>query len=233
MTHIKSNYLNQFHLIFILLFSFSSFSQLKRMSVGLEYGTNNFSNNYISSGLTFQYNFNRIFSLRSGVDLEQGQAYYTMEHASMPPIYYSYYDISPQYINIPILGRASFGKRFSFFINGGLNMSFSKKSLFSKSVDYNSNADYEDYSVKGEDFFGKKNRMNIIYGIGIIVPFKRKFLISFEIRETVFSGIFVDDLDNDFNEDDHNYHYDSLRDIHNFYRSKFLIGVAYNFDLKK
>ncbi len=183
--------------LILILLSFVAFSQSK-FQVGAESGVGIgflYKNSYnipsaefsgivaLSNGLNFQYNFNKTFSFKTGFYLDRkGYTYtaYLVQNFGTP--YEVRFYRAYNYLSIPLLIKASTGKKTRFFINCGPSFDFITFGKHYGKVLYNK----EKTEKKSTDLFGS-NKFNIglITGLGVEIPIKEKFSTSIEIRDNI------------------------------------------------
>lgn len=112
------------------------FAQAPRHQIGIEGGpsyTNMFGSTIFDlekgklgylAGISYQYNFPKIFSIRTGFSIEhKGTFIGTFDDSTGTTIGDAFREIN--YLSIPILARFSFGKnKFKFFVNAGGYLGF-------------------------------------------------------------------------------------------------------------
>jgi len=128
-----------------LLYSTLATGQINRYEVGVEGGpslTYLRGNEFLeelndptigfSGGLTFQYNFPKIVSLRTNVSFERKGAITksNFTDSNGNPIGEFTIRTNFEYLTLPILARVSFGKKFKFFANLGPYFGFLIKQTF-------------------------------------------------------------------------------------------------------
>ncbi|HRG38542.1 MAG TPA: porin family protein [Bacteroidia bacterium] len=135
-----------------------------------------------SAGLSFQYNFKHILALRSGVALERKGAairdvVFTDNNANK--LYSADFHYHYDYMVVPVLLRASFGKKVNVFINAGPYVSY----LLQARGTYK---DPNEGKVKS-DFTNqiKKLDWGASAGLGASIPIKEKLIASIEVRNNL------------------------------------------------
>jgi hypothetical protein len=166
-----------------------SFAQTNKFDIGVDAGPgliymygNDIITKYnqpsvgVSADISFQYNINKIFSLKTmlSYDLKGNQAtvYFTNQNGvntGEKGTIHSYLD----YLTLPILAKATFGRKIRFFVNAGPYIS----ALVKTSNNYN-NVAYVNGSLKPID-------SGIQAGLGLTVPIKQYFELSIEDRNSV------------------------------------------------
>lgn len=178
-------------LIFALFIAFSlsqvkfSYGQQNKIYTGIELGPNFFpvfnTDRIYSFGFSgdifFQYNFPKIFSLRTNLQFERD---WTKQKNSYIDNYGKASSLTQLMIvdnlSAPILVRATFGKKLKFFTNIGPQFGFLTKAKNTITyVDGNTKISIETKSFN-------RYYIGIAYGIGIEVPVKTKYGISLEFR---------------------------------------------------
>lgn len=175
--------LKAFTLLLVFAGNFSH-AQKNRFDVGIEGGPNlsffiqkgaAYSGNrtptiFASTGITFQYNCKQVFSFRTGLSYQQ-KGYqipvYGQENAKST----SRFD----YLTLPFLVRATFGKKVHFFLNMGPYIGV----LFGK-TDRLIMDDYSPIGNEKKDY--KPWDFGLAGGLGMAVPIKKHWLISLEAR---------------------------------------------------
>lgn len=177
--------------VFVLIIGATSYGQPNKFDMGIEgsasliflRGNDFIEEHYqpdigFSGGLFFQYNFKKILSLRTNVAGERKGAMYKnqLTNSNGQHIGEETIHVKFGYLTVPVLVRASFGKKVQFFVNAGPYFGFLIRQIY-ENQEYNIIADYT------ED--NKRFDTGISSGIGIIVPIKTKFAFSFEARNNI------------------------------------------------
>jgi len=214
-----------FSLLFLIGIQSVSFAQYKRMSVGLTTGTNNFSNNYNSYGMSLQYNFKKIFSIKTCYDYGKSKAYCDYFWDLSPMRTYSY-DINSRYHDVSFFGRATFGRKICVLLDAGILMSYAANSKYTYTIDYMDHdmIDVIEYRI---DKIGIKKALGIIGGVGVLFPIKNKVFLSFEMRHDFLN----DRYDNSYQ--NNGLHYEYYSDVHSFKGTKFFLELSYQFNWSK
>ena len=88
--------------------------------------------------------------------------------------------INADYISIPVLGHNSFGNKIHYFINLGPYLAFLLKGT-SRMQSFNGNTNTEqDYTKRLQNL-----DIGITGGLGIQIPIKTDFALSFEVRHNL------------------------------------------------
>jgi len=90
-----------------------------------------------AAGVTFQYNFPKIISIRTCLDYERlGWKDYYTGWFPLPPTYGSVSTMNRfDYLTFPILAQASFGKKIRVFFNAGAHISYDLRSGYFQNFD--------------------------------------------------------------------------------------------------
>jgi hypothetical protein len=142
---------------------------------GTAYSGNRTPNIFASSGIIFQYNCKKVFSFRTGLSYQQ-KGYQTAVYGQENAKSTSRFD----YLTLPFLVRATFGKKVHFFLNVGPYIGF----LIGK-TDRLAIESYEPIGNEKEDY--RPRDFGFAGGLGIAVPIKKHWMISLEARN--YSGI--------------------------------------------
>ena len=132
-----------------------------------------------SGGFFLQYNFPKTFSLRTNIDFEKKGTIdkVTLSDVSGNSVNTSFH-FNFDYLVMPVLFRATFGKKINYFINAGPYVGY----LINQTFKYN-------YLNKTNitNYTNSYNRFDagITTGLGISIPVKEKILISCEIRNNI------------------------------------------------
>lgn len=133
-----------------------------------------------SGGFIFQYNTKKILSFKTGFSYQRKG--YQMKGLLFTDAVGNYLEtgkavVSFDYITLPLLVKASFGKKTQFFINAGPYGGFllSAKGRFIYSGQDNNQTETFTNSVQRWDF-------GIASGIGIAIPIKESWKIHAELR---------------------------------------------------
>lgn len=134
-------------------------------------------------GVTFQKNFSKTFSLRTGLAYENKgaiiQDVFTNDTGSPIGSYESRF--SYHYLNIPLLAKLSFGNKTKFFLNGGPFLGYLIKRTFSyplisvgKEAPITSTIDNTKYS--------KRIDLGLSGGLGLSFSLGKKVNLNTELR---------------------------------------------------
>jgi hypothetical protein len=131
-----------------------------------------------SCGLFFQYNFPKIFSLRSNIAYEQkgsSMSFSTIDTNGNSTVIKGYSNFN--YLTIPVLFRSTFGSKVKYFINVGIFAGYliSQKYIYKNEFFPPGNATSQ---YKPFDF-------GISGGLGIGIPVNENFVISCELRNNL------------------------------------------------
>jgi hypothetical protein len=132
-----------------------------------------------SAGVTFQYNFKKLISLRTDIAFERKGSVWEGETTdengnSLGEITtHSNFD----YLTLPLLIRLSLGKKIIYFINTGPYFGFLIKQTSVTRGD--------EIRTLTNDNTSDFNRFDIgiSVGLGLSIPISKQFLVSFEIRD--------------------------------------------------
>lgn len=181
-------------LILIVLTFCKSYGQTNKFESGIEGGPSLImlkGNDYVDyrnsptigfSGRLFsQYNFKKIISLRTNLAFERkgsiAKSYPVDEYGN------SFGSVQTKsnfdYMTIPLLVRATFGRRVLFFINAGPYLGYLlNQSDISKGENVPKTKTDNTSSFKRFDF-------GVSAGLGLLVPIEQNFALSFEARNNV------------------------------------------------
>lgn len=118
---------------------------------------------------TFQYNFNKIISLRTEAAYEREGGTYSLGPATQ--------HLKSDYMTLPVLARATFGKKVNFFINAGPYWS-----VLIKLVNQNKDSFSGTTTVTDETSRCKRLDAGITTGVGFAVPLGNRMAVTFEAR---------------------------------------------------
>jgi hypothetical protein len=140
--------------------------------------------------LAFQWNSRKNFSFRTGFIFEQNNCSYTSNYADAGTSYGgSGTGIAQyEYLKLPLLARFTFGKKIQLFFNAGVFFS-----LLTKQIEKTEGTNYytigfttNSYTYKNEysDISSyKKVDFGLAAGLGIGLPFKKRWYFSLEARD--------------------------------------------------
>lgn len=134
-----------------------------------------------SGGFSFQYNFQKVISLRTNIAFERKGSVLTspvvdiLGNSLGEASTYSNFE----YLTLPILVRATFGKKIQFFVNAGPYFGYLIQQNFVTKGKNLPTTKSEDKSIV------KQFDTGISTGVGISVPIKTKFAFSFEVRNNL------------------------------------------------
>ncbi len=221
--NLKMKSLKLLTLIFIAI-NFHSFGQYKNFSLGFGAATAIVPKEYTSLNLSLQYNFRRIFSIRTGVESEKTYAVVN-NFWDMYPSFNSHLEIQNKYFNIPLNLRASFGKKVLIFTDLGFVASYGTKSKYTKNIDY-WDPNISDISVSDKNSFGVKRDIDILCGLGLLIPVNERLNVSFIAKKKLLRDAYFNNVIDHF-------HYDYSDVIHSFKGVSFSIDIAYQFNFSK
>jgi len=189
------NKLNIILLSTIIFCSTVSFGQTNKFDVGLEGCpslTSLRGNDFVeafydptigfSGGLTFQYNFSKLVSIRTNIAFERKGAIAKTQAIDIfgNPIGEVTSHINFDYLTVPLLARLTFRNKIKFFVNVGPYLGYLVKQTF---------------VVKAFNEFPKSTSDNTVYyeridvgltaGLGVGLPIKEKLLLTLEIRNNL------------------------------------------------
>lgn len=187
--------------IILVCISFSTNAQTENLSLSINAGGGISSIRPIydtdfgfKGELQARYSLNQIFSAVMGVGYEQigirdNITYY--DQGWQPMFTYST-RISFDYINIPILVRAEFGKKNKYFVNAGPTIGY----LFNIDYHYSDQTDNALYDAQNDGGYKTLNT-TISFGAGVEIPMGEKTALLFEIRDNFgFTDISSSELTN-------------------------------------
>lgn len=189
------NKLRNFILITLIFSSSFTFGQTSKFEVGFEMGPslislrgNDILENYkdlsfgFSSGLTFQYNFPKLISIRTNISFERkglttkGTATDEYGNEIGEITFHSNFD----YLAMPLLGRLTLGKKIKFFLNAGPYLGY----LIKQNDVTEAFGEYPKTEIDNTDNFERFD-FGLATGLGINFPIRNKIFISFEIRNNL------------------------------------------------
>jgi hypothetical protein len=180
--------------LFFLTFITTTYGQTHQFELGVEGGPSLISlrgNRFIdhfheptigfTGGLFFQYNLKKIVSLRTNIAFERKGSLLTSKILDNlgNPIGEMNTNMHFDYLTLPILVRATFGKKVQFFINAGPYIGYLiKQHTVSKgdnipSFTFDNTSQYKRFDT------------GISTGLGLSVPVKTKFAFTFEARNNL------------------------------------------------
>ncbi|TSJ40104.1 porin family protein [Fluviicola chungangensis] len=138
-----------------------------------------------SGGFIFQYNTKKILSFKTGFSFQQKGA--QSENAIFTNAQGDYIGTGKSistydYITLPLLVKASFGKKVQFFVNAGPYGGF----LLAQTDRWKLSG-YPDHVTKNDFKYLKRWDFGFAGGIGVSIPIKEVWAISVEARN--YSGI--------------------------------------------
>lgn len=173
-----------------------------------------------SGGISFQYNFPEIISIRTNVSLERKGAIFRRTLTDImgntqEQVQHSNFN----YITFPILIKASLGKNVKYFITAGAFGGYLLNAELDFDIQVTTNSGNHSPFDVTEDY--KRLDFGITTGLGTAVPIGEKILLSFEIRNN--TGIYTI---NKIIEDDN---YPPIKTS----STNFLIGFSYKFGMRE
>jgi hypothetical protein len=134
-----------------------------------------------SGGLFFQYNFKKVVSLRTNIAFERKGSVLTSQTTDIigNPLGEVNTHTNFDYLTLPILVRATFGKKVQFLVNAGPYFGYLIKQTFVIK------GDNIPTTTSDNTFHDKRFDTGISTGLGLSVPIKTKFAFSFEVRNNL------------------------------------------------
>jgi hypothetical protein len=134
-----------------------------------------------SGGLFFQFNFKKVVSLRTNIAFERKGSVLTSQTTDMygNPLGEITTNTNFDYLTLPILVRATFGKKVQYFVNAGPYFGYLIKQTFV------SKGDNIPTTTSDNTSLDKRFDTGISIGLGLSVPIKSKFAFSFELRNNL------------------------------------------------
>jgi hypothetical protein len=190
MTNIKSLFFG----LFLLTVLGTTYGQTNKFDVGVEgspsliflRGNDIIDNLHkptigFSGGLFFQYNFKKVVSLRTNIAFERKGSVLSSQTTDINgnPLGEITTNTNFDYLTLPILVRATFGKKVQFFVNAGPYFGYLIKQTFV------SKGDNIPTTTSDNTSLDKRFDTGISTGLGLSVPIKTKFAFSFEVRNNL------------------------------------------------
>lgn len=190
MTNIKSLFLR----LLFLTVGTTIYGQANKFELGIEGSPsliflrgNDFIDNFhkptigFSGGFIFQFNFKKIVSLRTSMAYERKGSVLTLqsEDSNGNPLGEITTHLNFDFLILPILVRATIGKKLQFFVNIGPYFGYLIKQTFV------SKGDNIPTITNDNTFNDKRFDTGISTGLGLSVPVKTKFALSFEVRNNL------------------------------------------------
>jgi opacity protein-like surface antigen len=182
-------------LITLVNSSILTFGQTNKFEAGLEFGPSLKSlrgNDFIddnkdisfgfSVGLTFQYNFPKLISIRTNISYEKkgSSSKFKATDELGNPIGDINFGSNFDYLIIPLLVRFTFFKRTNFFVNAGPYFGYLiKQRNFTEAF-----GEFPKEEIDNIDNY-KRNDFGISAGLGVRFPIKNKLFLSLEIRSNI------------------------------------------------
>jgi hypothetical protein len=185
--------INSFVLASFLITSSFSFAQDNKFDIGIEGGPSLISlrgnvaiNNQTTTagflgGVFCQYNFSKVFSLRTGLAYEQkGTSSPSFVNDNLGNVL-GQVNVRSQfnYLTMPLLVRATFGQKIKYFVNAGPYYGY----LINQKLETASTTFKRDFT--DNTFFYNRADFGISTGLGISIPIKSRFALSAEIRHNL------------------------------------------------
>ncbi len=190
MTNLKALYLLLLYFTVVV----TAYGQTNKLEIGVEgspsliflYGNEFIANNHkpsigFTGGVFFQFNFKKTFSLRTNIAFERkGNALNADDITNEfgDPLGKIKLNTHLNYLTLPILARATFGKKIQFFINAGPYFGY----LINESVVFKGK---NILTTNSNTSLYKRFDTGIATGLGLSIPIKSKFAISFETRNNL------------------------------------------------
>lgn len=129
------------------------------------------------SGVFYQYNFNKIFSIRIASNYERKGSRLESKSDQFPPGDFIYHF---DYLSLPLLFKVSLGNKIKVYANTGPCFSY----LMNQSLYFNPK-NGKTYKLDGETTNFKSYDLSVLFGLGMSIPVWDRFLLSFEIRDNL------------------------------------------------
>lgn len=167
-----------------------------------------------STGLSFQYNFKKIFSIHTDVLFEKKQNIANIPSGTSGLVYFNETDRKTEmdYLTIPVLLKTSFGRKRFLFIYTGIYIGAIIKDEVRH---YIAGTGYFTHDLVGND---NKTDFGATIGAGMHIPLNKKFAITLEARNNW--GIT-------------NIRKDIGKEVLKLNTANILLGIHYNFERKK
>lgn len=132
-----------------------------------------------SLGVSYQYNFSELLSLRTGISFERkgkktSSIEYNWMYGSSSEVSY---EVNIDYLTIPLLARFTFGDKFKYFVNAG---PYIADILIAKGTS-TANYTFGDNSTVLTNHY-RAIDLGFIAGFGMSYTIKDNFLVSLELR---------------------------------------------------
>lgn len=134
-----------------------------------------------SAGFFFQYNFERIISLRANIAFERKGSVLTTQvadiHGNSIGKFTTHSNFN--YLTLPVLVRATFGEKVQYFANAGPYLGYLIKQTF---VTKGDNIPTITADNTSQD---KRFDIGLTTGLGLLFPIKQKITLTFEVRNNL------------------------------------------------
>ena len=182
-------------LVFALLSTNILFGQYSKINLGVEggpsavllWGNDALNESFslrqsFSAGVSFQYNFNRIFALRTNVAFERKGNSTTVLARDEQGNFLGEFSLlnNLDYLTIPLLARASFGNKVKFFVNGGPFIGF----LLKQTYVHEAFNEFPEAKYDGTDTYNSKD-FGATFGLGFTINLTKSILLSLEGRNNL------------------------------------------------
>jgi hypothetical protein len=134
-----------------------------------------------TGGFFFQFNFKKIVSLRTNITFERKGSIVPIEtfdnNGNQTGDYLSkaYFN----YLTLPVLVRATFGKKVQFFVNAGPYLGY----LIQQTVIFSGDNVITTTTDNTSHF--KRIDIGLSTGLGLSIPMQKRFAFSFEVRNNL------------------------------------------------
>lgn len=135
-----------------------------------------------STGITYQYHINHIFSIKTGLGFEQIHMKWTLPLTDIDGNITGEVDshLKFNYNIIPLLGSFTFGQKLRYFVNMGPYYGF----LISAITETKNIEGHPDTKSEYTEYY-KRSDWGISAGLGIAIPIASKFSLSLEVRNNL------------------------------------------------
>ena len=135
------------------------------------------------AGINVTYGFSKHFAVKAGLAYERKGTDFLSTRSDIPMTAYVNYTFHYDYLTMPLLVKASFGRSLRFFASAGPSISY----LLKQSYISNENLYQKNYWEPDPSTFTENNHLDIglICGIGVEYAISKSFITSLECRTNI------------------------------------------------